>query len=317
MAVVHAMMDNTESTSPGIKAFLHQRTRQWKYSDLSSSATRCTEVPDDYVGGTSAGKAQQDLKPVRWTESITESGPLSKIKKILHNLSLSDVPPTSSNDLATASSVCQDGSEWKTVSVPCPAFAGGKEPTGECIFTAPAVQRAILDFFEEVAQDPEDYRNPVFKTFADIPRPTVDAPFALSADTTMQGTSEVQTAHHLLTPEQQELEEAQAKLFDLRLALSGCPDDVVALTKGRVKLMERIAKQEAAIKELEVKALSTGSLGADEAEDTRKDWKPKIEGVKVPFAGTMADSELLKAAGLVDTASEELEKVGEEEKAFV
>ncbi|KAF3051657.1 hypothetical protein E8E11_010088 [Didymella keratinophila] len=317
MAVVHAMMDNSEITHPSIKAFLHQRARQWKYSDLSSNATQCTELPDDYIGDTPARKSSQDNKPVRWNEYVAETGSLSKIAKTLHNLTLNVVHPTTSNDSAAESIVSDESSEWKTGSVPCATFAGGKEPTGECIFTDPPVQRAILDFFEEVAQDPENYHNPAFKTFADIPHPTADAPFALSTDTIMQETSEIQMAHHMLTPEQQELEEARSKLVDMRIALSGCPDDVDALAKGRAKLTEKITKQEAAIKDLEVKALSTGSLGAGEAEDERKDWKPKAEGAKVPFAGTMADSELLRAAGLIDTASEELEKLEDKEKAFI
>jgi hypothetical protein len=317
MAVVHAMMDNSEVSHPSIKAFLHQRTRQWKYSDLSTSSRQCTELPDDYTCDTSARKAPQDPKPVRWNEKVAELGPLSKITKTLHNLALSAVPSTTSSGSVTESIASDDSSEWKTGSVPCPTFAGGKESTGECVFTDSTVQRAILDFFEEVAQDPENYCNPAFTPFADIPRPTVDAPFALSADTTMQETSEIQTALHMLTPEQQELEEARSKLVDMRIALSGCPDHVDALAKGRAKLTEKVTKQEAAVKDLEIKALSTGSLGAGEAEDERKDWKPEVEGVKVPFAGTMADSELLRTAGLIGTASEELEKLEEEEKAFI
>ena len=317
MAVIYAMMDNSEITHPSIKAFLHQRTRQWKYSDLSSNATQCTELPDDYVGDTSARKSSQDNKSVRWNEDVAEPGPLSKITKTLHNLTMNVVPLTTSNSSATESVVSDDSSEWKTGSVPCPTFAGGKEPTGECIFTDPPVQRAILEFFEEVAQDSENYRNPAFETFAEIPQPTIDAPFALSADTTMQEVSQIQTAHRMLTPEQQELEEARSKLVDMRIALSGCPDDVDALAKGRAKLTEKITKQEAVVKDLEKKALSRGSLGAGEAEDERQDWKPKVEGTKVPFAGTMADSELLKAAGLFDTASEELGKLEDEEKAFI
>jgi hypothetical protein len=317
MAVVHAMMDNSEISHPSIKAFLHQRTRQWKYSDLCSNATQCTELPDDYVGDTSARKPSQDNKPVRWNEHIAEPRPLSKIMKTLPNLTLNVVPPTTSNGSATESIVSDNSSEWKTGSVPCPTFAGGKEPTGECIFTDPLVQRAILDFFEEVAQYPENYRNPAFNTFADIPQPTVDAPLALSTDTTIQETSHIQTAHHMLTPEQQKLEEARSNLADMRIALSSCPDDVDALAKGRARLGEKITKQEVAVKNLEVKALNTVSLGAGETEDERKDWKPKVEGTKIPFAGTMADSELLKAAGLFDTASEELGKLEDEEKAFI
>ncbi|KAF3040364.1 hypothetical protein E8E12_009494 [Didymella heteroderae] len=317
MAVVHAMLDNSEVTHPSIKAFLHQRTRQWKYSDLSSSPTQCTELPNDYAGESSTDNTPQGTNAVCWNENVPESGSLSTITKTLHNLAMCVTPPANSDGSTMDSSASDISSEWKMSSVPCPTFAGGKEPTGECIFTDSTVQRAVLSFFEDVARNPEGYRNPTFETLGNVPHPTADAPFALSADTTMEEPFEIQTAHHMLTPERQELEEARAKLADLRIALSGCPDDVETLAKGRAKLTGKITKQETAIKDLEVKAISTGSLGAGEAENERKNWSPKVEGPKVPFAGTMADSELLKAAGLVDTASEELEKLGDEEKAFI
>ncbi|KAJ4384290.1 hypothetical protein N0V86_001137 [Didymella sp. IMI 355093] len=303
-------------TDPNIKELLHQRSRQWKYSDFGSSSTQCTELPDDYAGDASQRDTPQGAKAVRWNETEAEPGPLSKITKTLHSLALS-VAPTTSNRSETGASVSDDSSEWKIGSVPCPTFAGGKEPTGECIFTETSVQRAILSFFEDVAQDPENYCNPAFTTFADIPHPTADAPFALSADTTMQSSAEIQTAHHMLTPEQQKLEEARTKLEDMRIALDGCPDDVDTLAKGRAKLVERITKQEVVIEDLQAKALGNGSLGAGEAEDERQAWSPKVDGAKVPFAGTMADSKLLKAAGLIDTASEELEELEDEDKAFI
>lgn len=317
MAVIHTLIDNSEITHPGVKTLLHQRTRQWKYSDLGSSPTQCTELPDDYCGDALKINALEDTKALRWNEELPEPGPLSKTTKTWHHLALSVIPSTNGDGPATVETDNGDSSEWKSGSVPCPTFAGGKEPTGECVFTDANVQRAILSFFEEVAQDPENYRNPAFTTFADIPHPTADAPFALSADTTMQASAEVHTASHMMTPEQLELEEARTKLADMRIALDGCPDYVDALSKGRAKLVEKITKQEAAIKDLQVKALGSGSLGVGEAEDVRQDWSPKIDGPKVPFAGTMADSDLLKAAGLGDTANEELEKLEEEDKAFI
>jgi hypothetical protein len=47
----------------------------------------------------------------------------------------------------------------------------------------------------------------------------------------------------------------------------------------------------------------------EEREEKKKkggNWKMQVEGPKVPFAGTMVDSELLKAAGLVESAEEGL-----------
>ncbi|KAF1934308.1 uncharacterized protein M421DRAFT_50396 [Didymella exigua CBS 183.55] len=317
MAVVHTMIDNSEITHPSIKAFLHQRTRQWKYSDLSLSPTQCIELPDDYAGDASRGNPQQGTKAVCWNENLAEPGPLSKLAETLHHLTLNVVPSTNRIGSTTDDSASDDSSEWKSGSVPCPTFAGGKEPTGECIFTETNVQRAILSFFEDVAQDPENYRNPPFTTFADVPHPTADVPFVLSADAIMQPSANIQTAYHMLTPEQQELEEARTKLADMRIALDGCPDNIDILAKGRVKLAEKITKQEAAIKDLQVKALSSGSLGVGEAEEERQDWSTEADGPKVPFAGIMVDSELLKAAGLSETAREELEKLREEDKAFI
>lgn len=252
-----------------------------------------------------------------WNENLQELGPLSQLTGGIHHPALSVKLSAESNGPATNDSASEDGSEWKSGSVPCPTFAGGNEPTGECVFTDANVQRAILAFFEEVALDPENYCNPFFTTSADVPHPTADAPFALSADATMQPSADIQIALHMLTPEQQELEEARTKLADMRIALEGCPDDIDTLAKGRAKLVEKVTKQEVALKDLQIKALSSGSLGAGAAEDERQDWSPKINGPKVPFAGTMVDSELLKSAGLSVTASEELEKLEEKEKVFV
>ena len=316
MALVHSLVDNSEITRPSLKAFLHQRTRQWKYTDLSLNPTQCTELPDDYQCDTSKRTTSNDTKVIRWNEKLSQSGSLSEITKTLYRLALNVVPSNGDKSAPTKSDT-DASSEWMSGSVPCPTFAGGREPTGECVFTEPAVQRAILAFFEDVAQDPENYRNPKFTTFADIPRPTADTPFALSADTTMQESADIQTASHMMTPEQLELDEARTKLADMRSALGACPENVDALAKGCAKLIEKITKQEAAIEELQVKALSSGSLGTGEAEALRQDWSPKVDGPRVPFAGTMVDSELLKAAGLGETAGEELKNLDEEEKAFV
>ncbi len=125
----------------------------------------------------------------------------------------------------------------------------------------------------------------------------------------MPDSADIQTASQLLTPEQTELNDAHEKLAGMRSALDACPADIEALAKGRARLAEKIARQEGVVQELLTKALGSGSLGAGEAEDVRRSWSPKVEGLSVPFAGTMVDSELLKAAGLGETAGEE-EEVG-------
>ncbi|KAJ8109211.1 hypothetical protein OPT61_g7628 [Boeremia exigua] len=310
MAMVHTLVENAEATDPSLKAFLHQRTRQWKYTDLSLTPTQCSELPDDYSCKDLKPTIPKDARTIRWNEELSNPGSSSRITNSLSCTALGVVSSTSGN--STSDTDTGSECEWGSGSVPCPTFAGGNEPTGECIFTEAAVQRAILSFFEDVAQDPENYRNPAFTTLADVPQPTVDAPFTLDANATMPATADIQTASHMMTPQQLELKEARTKLADMRVALSACPEDVDALAKGRAKLVGKITKQEAAVQDLQTKALGSGSLGAGEAEDARQDWSPKVDGPRVPFAGTMVDSELLKAAGLGETASEELERLGGE-----
>lgn len=270
-------------------------------------------MPDDFSSNVSTRAQFEEVSNICWGEKMTKDESLGKRSwPLTLNSTLShDDNPTPTKPHAMANS------GWGTGSVPCPTFAGGREPTGECIFTEPAVQDAILSFFEEVAQDPENYRNPTFITSVYAPRPTVDAPFTLHASATIPEAADVQPAHPMLTPEQLELDEAQTKLADMRIALEACPEDIGVLAKGRGKLVDKIKNQEVLIKTLQVQALSSGSLGVSDSEDAREDWSPKVEGPQVPFAGTMVDSELLRAAGLGRTADEELEKLDDEEKAFL
>lgn len=312
MAAIHpSLIDNSEITHPTLKAFLHQRTRQWKYTDLSFAPTQCIDLPDDYATDTPPRNTPQDKRHIYWTEDIAMPEPFSGITKTLSRLKVNVTASTRDSTAVSTETDTDTSSIWKNASVLCPTFAGGKETAGECVFTDPAVQHAILSFFEEVAQEPEHYRNPAFTTSLDVPRPTADDPFALSADPTAAEDPGIQPAPPMMTPEQEELEEARAKLADMRIALDACPEDVDELAKGRSNLIQKIAKQEAEIKDLQVKALGSGSLGAGEAEEVRQDWIRKVDGQQVPFAGTMVDSELLKAAGLGGTASEELDKLGD------
>ena len=316
MALVHSLVDNTEIDQPSLKAFLHQRTRQWKYTDLSTNPTQCTELPEDYSSDCQAKDTAQGSKPLCWNEQHGSTGVMDSVTETLHRLTLSFKPSIIGDKPASTKSETDSSFEWKS-SVLCPTFAGGKDSTGECVFTESEVQHAILDFFEEVAQNPRDYRNPVLTTYGNVPHPTAHAPFGLSADPTVQLDSDNQTASPMMTPEQMEVNEARAQLADMRIALGACPDNDQAFAKGRTRLIQKIEKQETTIKELQVKAISSGSQSAGEVEDLRQDWSPKIDGPQVPFAGTLVSSELLKAAGLGETASEELDKPEDGEKAFI
>ncbi|KAJ4988944.1 Arb2 domain-containing protein [Stagonosporopsis vannaccii] len=313
MAMVQTSVEDLEVSHPSLKALLHQRTRQWKFTDSSMSPAQCTELPNNYSPAPKPTPLK-DNKAIRWNEEVPHPV-LCETQKTLHHLALSAVP-TNGEKSKSPHSTTDISSDWGSGSVPCPTFAAGREPTGECIFTQPAVQDAILSFFEDVAQDPENYRNPAFSTLADIPRPTADAPLIFDADATIPHLADSQTASHMLTHEQLELKDAHATLAEMRIALGACPKDVEMLAKGRARLVEKIVKQEAAVKDLQVKALGSGSLGVGEAEDIRQDWRRKVDGPRVPFAGTMVDSELLKAAGLGETADEELGEV-DEDKTFV
>ncbi|KAF3000730.1 hypothetical protein E8E13_003687 [Curvularia kusanoi] len=312
MALVHTSLDNSEITQPNLKAFMHRRTRQWKFTDERRNPTQCTELPDDYSG--KLPEESQDLlahaqetELINWDEEL-RAGTLPELTSVLRRMALDD--ETDHSDSSGAPVTATDPG-WGSGAVPCPTFAGGKESTGECIFAQPIVQQAILSFFKEVAQDPVNYRNPEFTTSLSVPQPTVDAPLVLDASVQPE-TANVQPTSPLVTPEQSELDEAHTKLKNMRDALVHCPENIELLAKGRAKLVEKIASQEVMIKELQAKALGNGSLRAGEAEAVRQDWSPKVDGQKVSFAGTMVDSELLKAAGLGETAIQKSKKRDEE-----
>ncbi|KAF1841362.1 uncharacterized protein K460DRAFT_318208 [Cucurbitaria berberidis CBS 394.84] len=321
MALIHSLIDDSQIKDPRLRAFLHQRTRQWKYSDLTFDPLHCTSLPDDYEEDLEH-KASRDgsstAKPtihISWSEDLPEPGHLSSITKALHRLAVTVT--TSKKEIPTP--VASDSDmEWSSgQSAICPTFAGGNNYVGECIFTNPAVQRTILSFFEDVAQDPGHYRNADIKIYTEAPQPTPENPLVLSADDSTALDSPSLPAE--MTLEQAELDDARQNLIDMRIALDACPLNVQELEKGRERLMKKIQDKEFEIEALEKKALASGGLKAGEAMEKRENWKPQKEGPKVAFAGTMVDSELLKAAGMFDTAKLELEKIdeGDDQKAFI
>lgn len=314
MAIIHSLVDNSEITYKSLKAFLHQRTRQWKYTDLNCAPTQCVELPADYSSKKASHVVARDTKVISWSEELPRA---TCLQKRPHCLVMNE-PVANSGEATAYDSQIDTTSVWKRSSVLCPTFAGGRESSGECVFTNPIVQHAILSFFEEVAQDPEHYQNPAFTTFADIPHPSAGSPFALSAGLDVSEDSDTEPKSALRTPEQVELEKAREKLADMRIALDACPESVGQFAEGRAKLAQRIANQEAEVEKLQAKALSWGTLGAGETKDLRENYRPEIEGRQVSFAGAMVDSELLKAAGLWEAASEEHEDLhDEDEKAFL
>jgi hypothetical protein len=254
----------------------------------------------------------QSTKHISWHESIP-ARPVSAFKKAFHELALSVTPSTKAT-IPTAiptSDGQEEAAEWASGQAAiCPTFAGGDNSVGECIFTYPPVQHAILSFFQDVAQDPLNYRNPpTLKVYTEAPQPSPENPLALSTDHDNDAGIDFHTVSPQMTPEQAELDEAREQLVELQTAFSACPTNVPELEKGREKLERKITSMKTKIETLETKALGHGGLVAGKVAEKRENWKPQVEGPKVPFAGTMVDSELLKAAGLMEAADEGLKKM--------
>ena len=326
MALVDSLVADSETKNPQVRAFLRQRSRQWKFSELTSNPLHCISLPDDYNQDQNCPPSDtislmHSTKHISWHKDIPK-GPVPTITNALHNIAIT---VTAANTPDPGPSTEHDSpADWASgLAVPCPTFAGGDNPVGECIFTNSTVQNAILSFFEEVAQDPANYCNPPsLKPFREAPQPTPDNPLAL--DPFDDGFNFTSTSS-LMNPEQSELNDAREMLTELRTELAACPTDVPELEKGRHKLETKVSNMELHVENLEKKALSHGGLAAGEAEKKRENWKPKVEGPKVPFAGTMVDSELLRVTGLMPSAAEtkaetKVEddgKSGDDEKAFL
>ncbi|KAF2741532.1 hypothetical protein EJ04DRAFT_558227 [Polyplosphaeria fusca] len=183
----------------------------------------------------------------------------------------------------------------------CATFGSGTDeeiPTGECIFAAPAVQNAILNWFYWVADSPSTYKNPDFQ--AKAPKPPVPA------KTVVNDPAVIAT--------QAQLSSARSQLDVMKESLEATPTDNAELVPGRRGLAERIRIQEKAIKKLEERLLAVGGLGAGEAKDVRarmeaeakEKLKERFPGPKIPIAGQMVSADLAKRAGLLDTVKTRL-----------
>jgi hypothetical protein len=314
MAFVHSLIDDSQIKDPQIRAFLHQRTRQWNYTDLTFDPLHCTDLPPDYEGlesspSSATPSTMNSAKYISWHEDIPKPSPLSAITTTLRRLALPLTAPKEKS--ANSAAVPVDWASGQAVI--CPTFGGGDNPVGECVFTNSSVQTAILSFFEDVAQDPEHYRNPAFTPYTKAPHPTPDNPLALSASPN----ADFPASSDMLNPEQAQLSAARDRFAEMHTALSACPTDRPELVRGREKLALKVQNLKVEIQDLEKKALGHGGVGAGEVQQVREEnWKPQLEGHKVPFAGTLVDSELLKSAGFVG-GDKGLEKEEEDKKAFL
>jgi hypothetical protein len=321
MAVIQSIVDGSQVKLPSLRALLHQRTRQWKYTDVTANPVHCIELPDDYCSGAlcpddKSRRESQSLKAfkrVNWNEKISQIVPVSDVTKAIRRFTLRIVHPKN-HSFAPASTPAEPKvdafADWKGPSALCPTFAGGNSAFGESVLTNSSVQSSILAFFGQVIMDPEQYYNTDFKIYTNAPQPTPYSPLVLNLEAT-ESTSDSAPVSVEMTTEQVELDIAREDLTQLRTALEACPTNVAELDQGRTRLTEKIAKKESEVSCLEEKALASGGLKAGEAQDKRENWKPQAEGPKVPFAGTMIHSELLKAAGLAETAEEEVSKLDE------
>ncbi|KAL1797042.1 hypothetical protein ACET3X_005582 [Alternaria dauci] len=331
MALVHSIVDDSQIKDQHVRAFLHQRARQWRLSDLTSNPQHCTALPksyDQHASQCSSSKdtpsIMQSTKHISWHETIP-TGAVSPPTKAFHHLAIdtTPLPPSTTDEEDT------EITEWSSGQAPiCPTFAGSTNAVSECIFTCPSVQHAILSFFQDVAQDPLTYRNPLnLKPFTGAPQPSPDNPLALSPDNNKNDGQEENgedlglnfndTAQQI-THEQAELEESRDRLAELRIAFSACPNTVPELVRGRAKLEKKIRIMETRVGELEKKIENALLLGdghghgveeekVEEGKEKKSgNWKMQVEGPKVRFAGTMVDSELLKAAGLGESVEEGL-----------
>ncbi|ORY19683.1 Arb2 domain-domain-containing protein [Clohesyomyces aquaticus] len=285
--------------NPELTQFLHQRARQWKLSSHSINPRDCVEVPktEKYKDGSSTSSHMTNpRRPISWLEKLPASTPMSAVSGLLHHLSLALIPR---NGKSRESSY--DSEERLPL---CPTFAGGNQAIGECVFTEAEVQKCILDFFEEVAQDPKDFHNPEFKLAKAITPTPGGGVWGEDA-----GVNELMPPE--MSPKRMEIDNKKAQIENMKVSIKVTPKDNPELEPGRKGLEKRLVKAEQELEDLLKKGVATGGLVGEEAEDVRERWEPVGTGPKIPFAGTMVDSELVRGAGLLDTADEALEELGD------
>lgn len=316
MALIHTLIDDTQIKSPELRTFLHQRAREWRYSDLTNDPQICTKLPENY-SSTAISSEKKITEHIAWNENVPKTSVLSSITNGLHRLAVSVTPSQKAESSLALPAVDNDGWGSGQAAV-CPTFAGGPESVGECVLTNPATQDAILAFFEEVAQDPQNYRNPDMKTYTSAPQPTPDNPLALDPED--PSVAEPSSVTPEVTPEQTDINDAKETVRRMTAALKACPENVPEFQKGRAGLIERIAKLNAAIETLQKEALATDASAAVKAPEKRESWPQDSknwglpEGAKEVFAGMTVDSEKVKDANIGDTMDEEeLRKLIEDE----
>ncbi|KAF1958631.1 hypothetical protein CC80DRAFT_16024 [Byssothecium circinans] len=311
MAIFGTSFNASQVSESALKAFLHTRAREWKLPNgTSTNPSTLINLPRDYKVTPSRPVSR---KVVNWLEKATEQSvdhqadAHERFQKSGYNVSQQSDKSDESDDI------------WHGEEALCPTFAGGDTIAAECIFTQPEVQDIVLNFFEDVAQDPKNYTNPSFTLELDIPQPTPDAPLELDPAFAPPPGS---IPDDMLTEEQQELKIAQAVLDAMQVALSSTPSTNATLRDSSERLSKRIQQKEIELEELERKALASGGLGSSTAEQVREKWENKAKSEKwtekktgpaIMFAGVEVDSETVKGAGCPDTVAEELKNLDVED----
>jgi hypothetical protein len=256
---------------------------------------------------TTLAQGTDGVKTISWLETVSSGGLVSNVlAAVSDQLKRLALSTASVQDKLGAAEAADDRDDLDAI---CPTFPDDDNPwgAGECIFTSPKVQDCVLQFFEEVAQDPAHFHNPMFSTVpTSMPVGSKD-----DADYELENAAYLPSHTPVMSPAEQELNEKKAELENMKAALRDTPD-TAELHIGRLSLEKRVRNVEAEVRALSKKALATGGLKAGEAEELRKEmgkgkkWEPTTGGPKIMFAGTMVDSELVKAAGMAEFVEEEL-----------
>jgi hypothetical protein len=130
--------------NPDVKAFFHTRARHWETSHTGNAdPNQSKAVPPDY-----ASQAAFDISspetPIDWLETV-EGGVGNRADTPFANIAEAKVAILAAEKPASDDGFCD-------ATPLCPTFGGGATWVGECIFTQPIVQQAVLNFFEDVAR---------------------------------------------------------------------------------------------------------------------------------------------------------------------
>ncbi|KAF2021590.1 hypothetical protein BU24DRAFT_23349 [Aaosphaeria arxii CBS 175.79] len=315
LTLINSYVSDTQINNVALKRYLRDRTRQWKVTSSSNNPEDCIEIPNDDAdppisnvssksGADSPVAGYHTNTHISWLEALG-SPTSSTSTKVRYD------PRIPANDAAHGQPIGSNDSDYDddlSQAALCPTFADDDNVAGagECVFTSLKVQNCILSFFESVAQSPVDYRNPRFKITAREPEYGDKAANEMDLETDTG--YEPLVPLELSSPEYLQTRDAKEELIRMTAALHNMPPDNEDLEEGRISLEKRIAVAKVELERATQKALAAGALPKGEAQEARSEWKFVGGGPKMDFAGTQVDVELVRAAGLYDTAETKSEE---------